>query len=109
MALDATRLDSAPDETLLILFARGDREAARVLTGRLAPLCFRLALRLLHDRAEAEDVAQEAMLRLWKTAADWRNGEARVTTWLYRVVSNLATDRLRRRRALPLDAAPEPG
>lgn len=105
--MDATRLDTAPDETLLILFARGDRDAARVLTGRLAPMCYRLALRLLRDRAEAEDVAQEAMLRLWKIAADWRNGEARVTTWLYRVVSNLATDRLRRRRAVPLDEAPE--
>jgi RNA polymerase sigma-70 factor (ECF subfamily) len=38
------------------------------------------------------------MLRLWKVAPDWRQGEARVTSWLYRVAANLCTDRLRRRR-----------
>jgi RNA polymerase sigma-70 factor (ECF subfamily) len=66
------------------------------------------AARLLGDRTEAEDVAQEAMLRLWRIAPDWRQGEARVTTWLYRVVTNLCTDRLRRRRPQGLDEVPEP-
>ncbi len=108
MALDASRLDMAPDEALLLLFARGDREAARVLTVRLAPVAYRVAQRLLRDPVEAEDVAQEAMFRLWRIAPDWRNGEAKVTTWLYRVVSNLATDQLRRRRTVPLEDAPEP-
>jgi len=41
------------------------------------------AARLTGDAAEAEDVAQEAMLRLWRVAPDWRTGEAKVTTWLY--------------------------
>ena len=49
------------------------------------------------------------MLRLWRVAPDWRQGEAQVTTWLYRVVANLCTDRLRRRgRGAPLEDAPEP-
>lgn len=99
------------DEALLGLYAAGDREAARLLTGRLAPRAFAHALRMLGDRAEAEDVAQEALLRLWKVAPDWRPGEAQVSTWVYRVVGNLATDRLRarkRRRAEPLEDAPEP-
>lgn len=99
------------DEALLGLYATGDREAARLLTGRLAPRAFAHALRMLGDRAEAEDVAQEALLRLWKVAPDWRPGEAQVSTWVYRVVGNLATDRLRarkRRRAEPLEDAPEP-
>lgn len=99
------------DEALLGLYAAGDREAARLLTGRLAPRAFAHALRMLGDRAEAEDVAQEALLRLWKVAPDWRPGEAQVSTWIYRVVGNLATDRLRarkRRRAEPLEDAPEP-
>ncbi|MFN4153121.1 MAG: RNA polymerase sigma factor [Paracoccaceae bacterium] len=99
------------DEALLGLYANGDPEAARLLTRRLAPRAFAHAWRMLADRAEAEDVAQEALLRLWRIAPDWRQGEAQVTTWLYRVVGNLATDRLRarkRRRAEPLDAAPEP-
>ncbi|MFB2531189.1 RNA polymerase sigma factor [Paracoccus sp. p4-l81] len=106
--MDATPLNNAPDEALMLLFARGDRDAARHLTARLAPVALRVAQRLLRDPAEAEDVAQEAMLRLWRIAPEWRNGEARVSTWLYRVVSNLATDRLRKRRALPLEDAPEP-
>lgn len=98
------------DDALLVLYANGDREAARELTGRLAPRVLGYATRLLGDRAEAEDVAQEAMLRLWKIAPEWRQGEAQVSTWLYRVASNLATDRLRhrqRRRATPLEDAPE--
>jgi RNA polymerase sigma-70 factor (ECF subfamily) len=63
---------------------------------------------VLGDEAEAEDVAQEAMLRLWRVAPEWRAGEAKVTTWLYRVAVNLCTDRLRRRRGVGLDAIPEP-
>jgi RNA polymerase sigma-70 factor (ECF subfamily) len=113
MSYDAE--DGAPDEALLVAYGNGDVAAARALTLRLTPRAFGHALRMLGDRAEAEDVAQEAMLRLWRIAPDWRQGEAKVTTWLYRVVSNLCTDRLRKaRRTAPLDAvddppSPEPG
>lgn len=84
------------DEALLAAYGRGDRAAARMLTERLAPRVFHTARRMLGDAAEAEDVTQEAMLRLWKVAPDWRAGEARVSTWLYRVATNLCTDRLRK-------------
>ena len=103
-------LDEVPDETLLVLYANGDPEAARLLTSRLTPRVLGYATRLLSDRAEAEDVTQEAMLRLWKVAPDWRRGEAQVSTWLYRVVTNLCTDLRRargRRPGLALDDAPE--
>lgn len=96
MPFDA--LSDVPDEALLTAFANGDRASARALTVRLTPVVLGYAMRLLHDRAEAEDVAQEAMLRLWKIAPEWRQGEAKVTTWLYRVVTNLCTDRLRKTR-----------
>ena len=99
----------APDAALLVAFANGDRQAARVLTARLLPRVLGQATRMLGSRAEAEDVAQEAMLRLWKIAPDWRQGEAQVATWLYRVVANLCTDRLRKRRsAVSFDQMPEP-
>jgi len=99
----------APDAALLVAFANGDAGAARLLAERLLPRTFAQAHRMLGDRAEAEDVAQDAMMRLWKIAGEWRQGEAQVSTWLYRVTANLCTDRLRRRkRSMPLDAVAEP-
>ncbi|MGR3342322.1 MAG: RNA polymerase sigma factor [Paracoccaceae bacterium] len=106
MPFDA--LNDVSDEALLVAFGNGDRHAARALTQRLTPRVLGYAARLLGDRAEAEDVTQDAMLRLWRIAPDWRQGEAKITTWLYRVVSNLCTDRLRRRRSVGLDAVSEP-
>lgn len=107
MALDAYTEGS--DEVLLILYGNGDPAAAQILTTRLAPRVLGYAARLLGgDRAEAEDVTQEAMLRLWKQAPNWRQGEAKVSTWLYKVVSNLCTDRLRKRRSVDIDAIEEP-
>ncbi len=101
-------LSDADDEALLVLYANGDGQAARVLTQRLTPQVLGHAFRLLGDRAEAEDVAQEAMLRLWRIAPQWRPGEAKPTTWLYRVVANLCTDRFRKRRSIGLDEIAEP-
>ncbi len=106
-----TRAGEGPDDdALLVLFANGDAQAARELTERLAPRAFGVALRVLGDRAEAEDVTQEAMLRLWRMAPDWQRGQAKVSTWLYRVVMNLCLDikRRSRRAAVPIDAVPEP-
>ncbi len=96
MALDDP--DAITDDALLVLFANGDPAAARVLTTRLGPRVLSQAWRMLGERDEAQDVTQEALLRLWRIAPDWRQGEAKVTTWLYRVTANLCTDRLRRRR-----------
>ncbi len=100
-------LDQVSDEAMLVLYANGDPQAARLLTQRLAPRAFAFAMRLLGDGAEAEDVVQEAMLRLWRVAAEWRQGEAKISTWLYRVVVNLATDRLRARKRRPSVAIDE--
>ncbi|NBD30593.1 MAG: sigma-70 family RNA polymerase sigma factor [Alphaproteobacteria bacterium] len=101
--------DSQSDEALLAAYARGERDAARALSRRLLPRVLGQAQRMLGDRAEAEDVAQEAMLRLWRIAPDWEADRAKVTTWLYRVVANLCTDRLRKSgRGVALDAVPEP-
>ncbi|MFO7922014.1 MAG: RNA polymerase sigma factor [Nioella sp.] len=106
--LDAD-LDPLSDDALMVLFAKGDAGAARVLTARLLPRVLSHAARVLGDRVEAEDVAQEAMLRLWRAAADWQPGGAKPSTWLYRVTANLAVDRLRKSgRAVGLDDGPEP-
>ena len=109
MARDS--LAEISDEALLVLYANGDPGAARLLMDRLLPPLLRYAARMLGDRAEAEDVAQEAMLRLWRIAPDWRSGEAQPKTWAYRVAVNLCTDRLRarkRRATTNIDDVPEP-
>ncbi len=107
MALDT--YGDASDDALLVLYGNGDPMAAELLTSRLAPRVFGYSTRLLGgDRAEAEDVTQEAMLRLWKFAPQWRSGEAKVSTWLFRVASNLCTDRLRKRRTVDIDDINEP-
>ncbi|KAA9005708.1 RNA polymerase sigma factor [Histidinibacterium aquaticum] len=99
---------ASSDADLMAAYADGDLSAARSLTARHAPRVLAQAQRMLADRAEAEDVTQEAMLRLWRQAPSWR-AEARVSTWLYRVVANLCTDRLRvRGRGVALEAVPEP-
>lgn len=103
------RPDGEPtDDALLVLFAGGEEQAARALTRRLAPRAHAVALRVLGDRAEAEDVTQEAMMRLWKIAPDWVSGQARISTWLYRVTLNLCIDQRRRKTADALDGIAEP-
>jgi len=97
----------APDGVILLAYAQGDGEAAKVLSARLLPRVLAQATRMLADQAEAEDVAQDAMMRLWKIAPDWRQDEAQVSTWLFRVVANLCTDRLRKRRGVSLDQIAE--
>ena len=100
-----------PDGTLLVAYANGDAQSGRVLLNRLAPKLFAYATRVLGDRTEAEDVVQDCMVKLWKIAPDWRQGEAQVSTWAYGVTVNLCTDRLRKRHRGPqiaLDAIVEP-
>ena len=100
-----TQTDPAAEAALLNAYAAGDADAARVLATTYTPLVFAHAYRMLNDRAEAEDVAQEAMLKLWRQAPGWDvGGGATVRTWLYRVTANLCIDRLRKTRP---DGMPE--
>lgn len=93
----------------------GDSNAVRALVARKLPRLVALGTRLLGDRAEAEDVAQEVFLRIWKQAPQWREGQARFDTWMHRVALNLCYTRLRNRREEPMadlpdtaDESPEP-
>lgn len=99
-----TELGALDDGALMVLFANGDAQAARLLSERLLPRAFRHAARVLGNRSDAEDVAQDAMLRLWRAAKDWKtDGAAKPSTWLHKVVANLCVDRLRKSgRSAPL-------
>ncbi len=100
MPLDAA--SDLSDDALMVLFANGDPLAAQSLTARLLPRTLAITRRLLPNSAEAEDAAQEAMIKLWKVAPNWRQGEAKVSTWLHRVTVNHCWDVLRKKRPLPL-------
>lgn len=92
------------DAALMGAIAGGDSAAFARLMRDLGPRLLRLAAPMLGDGAEAEDVLQEAFLRLWRAAPDWRPS-ARIGTWLHTVVYRLALDRLRaRRNHVALDA-----
>jgi RNA polymerase sigma-70 factor (ECF subfamily) len=96
--------DAASDAELMAWTAAGDRLAFDALTARHAERVLRVALRILGDRGEAEEVAQEALLRAWQHAAVFDPRRARLTTWLHRITVNLALDRARRRAAAPARA-----
>lgn len=98
---------SADDDALMLRVAARDAEAFRVLVDKHAGKAHRIAWRMLGDAVEAEDVAQEAMLKLWEQADRWQAGSAGVGAWLNRVATNLCLDRLRRRRFASDEEVPE--
>ena len=91
---------SQDETTLMQRTARGDPAAFRALAELHLGKIMNFAYRMLHDRTEAEDVAQETFLRLWKDAGRYEP-RARVGTWLHRIAHNLCIDRLRRSREEP--------
>lgn len=101
------------DEALMARVARGDERAFQLLSHRHLPAMLGLARRILGNAAEAEDVTQEALLRVWTHAPRWQP-LAQFRTWLTRVVVNLCLDRKRRAPWVELEAAgdiidPTPG
>ena len=94
------------DEALMARVARGDERAFRELASRHLPPMLGLARRILGNAADAEDVVQEAMLRVWPYAPRWQP-LALFRTWLTRVVVNLCIDRKRRAPWVELEAAGE--
>ena len=103
------------DAALLIRVAKADRDAFEVLYRRYVRSIFGLALRRLNDRAQAEEVTQEAFTAIWRSAESYRPERGSAGGWLYTVARNAIFDRLRRNsRAdttveLPELASPEGG
>ena len=87
-----------PDQDDLQRAAHGDTRAFERLVDRHLPRVHRLAWRTLGNVADAEEVAQETFLRAFRQLSRWQSGQARFSTWLYRVAFNLCQDHLRQRR-----------
>jgi RNA polymerase sigma-70 factor (ECF subfamily) len=92
--------------------AAGDQIAFARLVERHLARTVGLATRLMGSRADGEEIAQEAFARVWSHAVRWRplggGGNARFTTWLYRIVMNLTIDRKRRPSHAAMDDVDEP-
>jgi RNA polymerase sigma-70 factor (ECF subfamily) len=108
LMLDACEPAGDSDEELLDRLAANDEMAFRCLVERHIDRAFGVALRLLGSRADAEDVVQDTMLKVWTHRGQWEHGRAKFSTWLYRVVTNRCIDLHRRPRTDNVDAVPEP-
>jgi RNA polymerase sigma-70 factor (ECF subfamily) len=92
--------EAGEDAALVVAAAQGDMAAFRALVDRHLSGVLAVARRMLRDDAEAEDVAQDALLRLWRSADGLKVGPQGMRPWLRRVVSNLCVDRMRSGRHL---------
>jgi RNA polymerase sigma-70 factor (ECF subfamily) len=84
------------DEALMIRYQRGDRSAFATLVRRHQTALYNFALRQLRTPEVAQDVVQEAFMRVVQNAQDFKH-EARFTTWVYTITRNLCIDQMRKR------------
>lgn len=84
-----------PEPDVVARARRGDLDAFEELVRSCQAPIYRFALRMVRDRATAEDVTQEAFLRAYRMLPRFR-GESKFTTWLYRIARNAAVDAMRR-------------
>lgn len=87
----------APDEVLMLRYQRGDRAAFAHLVRRHKKPLFNFVLRKLRSPSAAEDITQEAFLKVVRSASEFKH-EARFATWLYTIARNLCIDHARKAR-----------
>lgn len=106
-AADAPR-DERDDQRLVTRVAQGDEAAFRILVGRHLSTVLGVARRMLRSDAEAEDIAQETLLRLWRSADRLVVPPGGLRPWLCRVAANLSIDKIRGgRNEVVTDEVPE--
>jgi RNA polymerase sigma-70 factor, ECF subfamily len=100
----ATARPEKDDHELLALIQDGNGQAFATLVERHTERFYRLAYRYLQSKAAAEDVVQDAFVKLWENPAIWQpERNSRFTTWFYRVVVNLCLDAQKRKKPVALD------
>ena len=83
------------DHALMLRVVDGDTQAYQLLITKYLTLCVRFAERMLGSRQDAEDIAQETCLKLWRDPLSWKQ-QSRFSTWMYRVVYNACIDHKRK-------------
>ncbi|MGL9621887.1 RNA polymerase sigma factor [Bradyrhizobium sp. U531] len=106
-ALDAVDVVYDEDSELLDRLATGDEFAFRALVERHIDRAYAIALRIVGNAADAEDVVQDTMLKIWSHRGRWQHGRAKFSTWLYRVISNRCIDLRRKPRTENVETVPE--
>jgi RNA polymerase sigma-70 factor (ECF subfamily) len=106
-APDAADVVYDEDGELLDKLATGDEVAFRMLVERHIDRAYAIALRIVGNAADAEDVVQDSMLKIWSHRGRWQHGRAKFSTWLYRVISNRCIDLRRKPRTENVEAVPE--
>lgn len=95
------------DSEFLDKLAAGDEAAFRLLVERHIDRAYAIALRIVGNAADAEDVVQDTMLKIWSHRGRWQHGRAKFSTWLYRVISNRCIDLRRKPRNENVETVPE--
>jgi RNA polymerase sigma-70 factor (ECF subfamily) len=101
----------SPDMVDCILMERvvdRDQAAFALLAERYATIALTLAHRIVRNNADAEEVVQESLMRVWMFAHRWRPDTAKFSSWFYRIVTNQAISRVRRKPMEPLDEVNDP-
>ncbi|MEM8552924.1 MAG: sigma factor, partial [Pseudomonadota bacterium] len=88
-------MDDAELRPLLERTAVGDRQAFQTLYEKASPRLFAVSVRVLQDRAEAEDALQDAFIKIWRYAERFPVSGVRAQTWMIAIVRNTAIDKLR--------------
>jgi RNA polymerase sigma factor (sigma-70 family) len=106
-ALNRPEPEASGDDAIMARVLRRDAAAFRDVVDAHAVTLHRIAARMIGDAIEAEDLAQEALTRLWQHAGRWQAGGPGIGAWLTRVTMNLCLDRLRKRKFSSDEAVPE--
>ncbi len=95
----ANSINNIDDKALMQRVMRKDHEAFSILVHRHTSMFYAAAYRICSDQGDAEDIVQDAFLKLWNNPKIWdKNSEAKFTTWFYRIVINQAIDYMRRKK-----------
>lgn len=94
----ADGLTGQDDQRLMLSIASGNQQAFTELASRYLNQIIQFAYRYVGSRSDAEDVAQEALIRIWKHAVSWEPQGFSLKSWLYRITYNLCIDEIRKRK-----------
>ena len=96
-------MENLSDEELMSLITEGDSQAFESLVKRNTKYFYNVAYRIILNREAAEDIVQNAFLKIWQKPKIWQPGKAKFKTWFYRIIFNLAVDDKRKFKSVITD------